>query len=88
VRRRPGAFRTALTIAIPPSVGPLPHLARFQISLSRRFSYRGKRRSYLSASCPIPANFTAGFLSFARAAYDFAGGRHVDVETVRGCRAR
>ncbi len=88
VRRRAGAFHTALVIAIPRSVGPLPHLARFQITLSRRFTYRGRRRSYLSASCPVPPRFTAGFLSFARATYSFADGRRLRAETVRSCRAR
>lgn len=86
--RRGGDFRTALVIAIPSAVGSLPHLASFQITLSRRFSYRGKRRSYLSASCPIPPSFTAGFLSLARATYTLADGRRLRAETVRSCRAR
>jgi hypothetical protein len=88
VRRRSGGFRTALVITIPHSVGSLPHLARFQITLSRRFSYRGRRRSYLSASCPLPPALTAGFFSFARATYSFADGRRVSVDTVRSCRGR
>jgi hypothetical protein len=88
VHRRSGAFHTALVLAIPRAVGPLPHLRRFQLTLSRRFTYRGKPRSYLSASCPAPAGFTAGFLSVARATYTFADGRHLQVETVRSCRAR
>lgn len=88
VHRGRGAFRTELVAAVSRSAGPWPHLGRFQITLSRRFSYRGRSRSYLSASCPVPAHFTAGFLAFARAFYTFADGRTVGTEAVRSCRAR
>lgn len=77
-----------LLARMPSSVGAMSHLARFQMTFSRRFTYRGRRHSYLSASCPAPPGFTAGFLSIARATYSFADGRHPRVETVRSCRAR
>ena len=48
----------------------------------------GHRVSYLSASCPVPKGFTAGFLSFARATYTFEGGKQLRTESVRSCRAR
>ena len=88
VRRNKGSFRTVLVTTIRRSVGPWPHVANFQIDVSRNFSHKGRRRSYLSASCPVPPHFTAGFLSFARAIYTFAGGRQLTTETVRSCRAR
>ncbi|HEX4668809.1 MAG TPA: hypothetical protein VH275_02385 [Solirubrobacterales bacterium] len=81
------AFPTILVASVPRSVGPLPRLAVFQLSLFRRFSYRGQRRSYISATCPVPPSFTAGFLSFARATYSFGGNRQVRIESVRSCRA-
>ena len=58
-----------------------------RISVSRSFKEDGERRSYLSASCPVPKNFTAGFLSFARATYTFEGGHQITTESVRSCRA-
>jgi hypothetical protein len=87
--RAPGAapFRTALVASLPEWVGPYPHLASFDMTLSRRFFYRGKLRSYASASCPVPKPFTAGFLSFARATYSFDDERELSVESVRSCRA-
>ena len=57
-----------------PTLGPWPHFAHFELTLSRRFRYRGRQRSYLSASCPIPKQFTAGFFSFAKASFTLAGG--------------
>ncbi len=87
---RPGgaAFPTRLVATVPRSVGPLPHLAAFDLTLRRSFFFAGKRRSYISASCPVPKPFTAGFLTFARATYSFADDRRLSIESVRSCRAR
>jgi len=81
------AFGTVLIATVPRSVGPLPRLAVFRLRLFRRFSYRGRQHSYISATCPVPPSFTAGFLSFARATYSFEGDRQVQIESVRSCRA-
>lgn len=88
VRHQDGAFRTVLTAALPRAVGTYPHLARFQLNLSRKYTYRGQRRSFLSASCPVPPSLTAGFLTFARATYSFDDERSLSVDSVRSCRAR
>lgn len=83
-----GRFGTALVGRIAPALGPWPRLRRFEVTLFRRYDYRGSRRSYLSASCPIPRSLTAGFFSFARASYRFAGGDHIATGIARSCRAR
>lgn len=88
VHHKPGAFRTVLVTTIRRSVGPWPHVADFDLRVSRSFTYRGRRHSYLKASCPVPQDFTAGFLSFARATYTFEGGSQITTESVRSCRAR
>lgn len=88
LRHRSGAFGTALVGTVPAGLGPAPHLARFLLTLGRRFSYRGRPRSYLEADCPLPPRFTAGFFPFARATYDFAGGATLSDTIVRGCRVR
>jgi hypothetical protein len=88
IRPGSGRFGTALVANLPAALGPWPHFARFEISLSRRYAYRGRSRSYLSASCPIPPRLTAGFFSFARATYTLAGGHRVSISIPRSCRAR
>lgn len=88
VRRESGRFGMALAGRIAPALGPWPRFERFQITLFRRYAYRGVRRSYLSASCPIPQGLTAGFFSFARASYGLAGGGRIATATARSCRAR
>jgi hypothetical protein len=87
---RPGAgrFGTALVGRVSSALGPWPRLRRFEITLFRRYDYAGSRRSFLSASCPLPPSLTAGFFSFARASYGFAGGARIATGIARGCRAR
>lgn len=86
VRRGSGRFGTDLVADLPAALGPWPHFAHFEITISRRFRYRGRPRSYLSASCPTPRNLTAGFFSFA-STYTLAGGREVAIRIPRTCRA-
>jgi hypothetical protein len=88
VHRGDGAYPIVLVASVPDSVGPLPRLAAFHLNLFRRFSFLGRRHSYISASCPVPPRFTAGFLAFARATYSFGGDREVKIDSVRSCRAR
>jgi hypothetical protein len=88
VRHHPGRFHTVLISVVPQSVGPWPHFARFHIVVSRRYFYRGRRHSYLTASCPLPPHFVAGFLSLARVTFSVSKGPKLTAETVRSCRAR
>jgi hypothetical protein len=81
-----GRFGRTLSARLPSALGPWPRLATFDMTLSRHFEYRGQRRSYLSASCPIPKALTAGFFSLARAGFTIAGGGHIGTAITRGCR--
>ena len=84
-----GSGRFARTLSADlPVLGEWARVAEFKMALSRRYAYRGRRRSYLSASCPIPKRLTAGFFSFARVAYSLADGCQVTAAIARSCRAR
>lgn len=88
IRHQDGRFGLALVADLPATLGPWPHFAHFEMTLFRRYIYRGQERSYLSASCPIPPRFTAGFFSFAKASFTLVGGRQVGTGIARGCRGR
>jgi hypothetical protein len=88
VRRGSGRFGTALVAEISPALGPWPRFAHFDVTLSRRYTYRGRARSYVSASCPVPPRFTAGFFSFAQARFTLSDGREIGTGIARSCRAR
>lgn len=87
LRRGSGRFGMTLAAKLP-VFGKWARVAQFEMTLSRRYAYRGRRRSYLNASCPIPRRFTAGFFSLARVAYRLVGGRQVSTAIARSCRAR
>ncbi len=70
------------------ALGPWPRFAHFEVSLSRRWIDDGVRRSYLSASCPIPRALTAGFFSLAATKLTMDDGRTIATGITRGCRAR
>jgi hypothetical protein len=88
LRPREGTFGLALVADLPPTLGPWPRFAHFEMTLARRYTYRGRERSFISASCPIPPRFTAGFFSFAKAGFTLVDGRQVSTGIARGCRAR
>lgn len=88
IELRPGKFGTVLVAQLPRNLGPWPRFADFEIKLFRRFAFRGKSHSYISASCPIPKISTAGFASFAMATFTLADGRRVSTGITRSCRAR
>lgn len=88
IHSRSGTFATSLVAVVPRSLGPWPHLSAFDITLARRFVYRGARHSYLRASCPVPPRFTGGLLPFASASYLFAAGPTITATVVRACHVR
>jgi hypothetical protein len=87
VRPGSGRFGTALVGRVSSALGPWPRLRGFEITLFRRYDYRGTKRSYLSASCPLPPGLP-GFFSFARTSYGLAGGAGIATGIARSCRAR
>jgi hypothetical protein len=87
IRHRSGRLGLVLVAHLGRSLGPVSHLSRFEVLLSRRFTYRGRERSYLRASCPLPPRWTVGPFSFARATFRFAGGRSISQDIDRSCRA-
>lgn len=87
-RRGKGRFGTVLVARPSEALGPWPRFARFQLTLSRRYAYGGRRRSFLSASCPIPPRFTAGFFSFAKVSFTLVGGKEISTSIARSCRGR
>ena len=83
-----GRFGTFLEADLPRDLGPAPRFSSFDLTLSRRFSSHGERRSFIGASCPLPPSLTVGFFSFARVRFTLADGGHVGTAIARSCRAR
>jgi len=85
---RAGAYGVLLRAPVSRALGRWPRLRSFRITLGRRYRAGGKRRSYLSARCPLPPRFSIGFFPLARATYHFAPAPTLATTILRGCRVR
>jgi len=59
-----GRFGLHLEAAIPRVAGGAGSATRFELKIGRRFTYKGKKRSFLSASCPTGNWMTKGRVQF------------------------
>lgn len=63
---------------IPVIAGGSGSVTKFKITINRTFTYRGKKQSYLSASCPTGTYFTEGKVQFS-------GGTSLQITHVLPC---
>jgi hypothetical protein len=83
-----GTYGTILKAKLPQATGNSGYITGLAMNLGRNFSYKGKRRSYLSASCPAPKGFSKAVFPLAHAGFAFKGGRKLGSTLVRTCGVR
>lgn len=83
-----GEFGTVLDASVPKSLNRNGYLKSIYLQIQRKFVYRGKRHSYLSANCGAPAGFSAASFPFAHASMTFEDGRTLGSTMTRTCRVR
>ena len=88
VHRSSGTFGTVLVASFPEVTGEWGYVTGLTMSLHRRFSFRGRTRGYLSASCPAPAGFTKAPFPLARTSFEFEGGLEIPTTLNRTCTVR
>ena len=88
VKSSAGTFGTVLETSLPSVTGEWGYVTGISMTLDRRFSYRGKRRSFLSAGCPAPSGFDLASFPLIRTSFGFEGGVNVTSTVNRVCRAR
>jgi hypothetical protein len=81
-------FGTALVANLAKALGDRRSLTGIDLTLSRRYSFAGKRRSYLSAGCPAPKGLTKVLFPLVRTTFAFAGGKTVSSTLTSTCQAR
>ncbi len=86
VERRHGTFGTVLSTTLAPAVREWAYLTSFQMTLGRRYVYRGQEHSFVSAACPAPAGFDSAPYPFAEASYRLADGRTFEMSQATRCR--
>lgn len=86
IHRTGGTYGTVITGSLPDAENHYGYVERISLRLHRRYTYRGERRSYLSATCAAPSGFTAAAFPFARASMTFANDRTLSSTLNRSCR--
>jgi hypothetical protein len=81
-----GAFGIVLTASLPRVTGDWGFVTGISMTLERRFTYRGRARSYMSAGCPAPAGFRQAIFPLARTSFSFEGGLTLTSTLTRSCR--
>ena len=60
-----GHFGIHTVSRIPAIAGGFGSVTKFKLTINRRFTYKGKKESYLTASCPTGHYYTEGKVQFA-----------------------
>jgi hypothetical protein len=60
-----GRFGTNAVAQIPRIAGGAGSVTKFKLTIDRKFTYKGKKESYLTASCPTGHYYTEGEVGFA-----------------------
>jgi hypothetical protein len=87
-RQGRGQFGTILTAQIPTLAGGVGSVTEIDLTIGRTYTYRGQRRSFISASCPAPAGFPGAVFTLARGSFYFVDGKKIDATLTRDCRVR
>jgi hypothetical protein len=80
-----GTFGTVMKAQLPKVTGGSGYITGLTMNLGRSFTYRGARRSYLSASCPAPKGFHKAAFPLAHAEFSFGGGKRLASTLVSSC---
>jgi hypothetical protein len=87
-RLRTGTFGIALNAPLPKAMDAWGRLTGLDMTLSRRYRYRGARRSFISSGCPAPRGFGAVSFPLARTSFAFSDGRTLTSPISGVCGAR
>lgn len=86
--RREGEFGTVLRAKIPRLAGDLGSVTKVDLTIGRRYSFAGKRRSYISAACATPPGLNTALFPFARGTFRFEAHPEIRETLLRSCRVR
>ena len=83
-----GTYGTLLNAPLPKAMEAWGRLTGLEMTLSRRYSYKGRRHSYISSGCPTPKGIGAVIFPLARTSFDFAGGKKLSATLTSTCKVR
>ena len=83
-----GTFGTILTASLPARLNHYGYLKKITLNLRRKFVYRGRVHSYLTAACAAPPGIDIAAFPFVRVSMTFSEGRKLASTLTRTCRVR
>jgi hypothetical protein len=86
--RSKGKFGTVFTAKIPRIAADLGYVTDIALDFGRRYHYRGRERSFISARCAAPNGYPGALFTFARGIFTFADGKQVTSTLARDCLVR
>jgi hypothetical protein len=86
VKKHQGTYGNTIQTTLPPYAENWAYMTSFEMNLGRTYTYKGKKRSYVSAACAAPPGFPGALFPFGRASYAFAGGEVLTTKITRSCK--
>ena len=83
-----GKFGTELSTDVPKLAADLGYVTDVSLVFERRYRYRGRSYSFLSARCAAPSGFPGAIFSFTRGTFSFSGGKRIVTSLTRTCTVR
>ena len=74
---RKGTYGIILNAPLPAAMKAWGRLTGLEMTLNRRYNYKGKSHSYISSGCPAPKGFPGAVFPLARASFAFVGGQRL-----------
>lgn len=87
-RQQKGRFGTIFSTHIPELASDRGYVTDIELEIGRRYSYRGQKRSFISASCAAPAGFSEVPYELAKATFSFSGDQRLVTRLPAACRVR
>jgi len=85
-RESDGQFGSTLTVRMPDVGNDWGYVTGFDLTLQRRYVFRGRERSFLSASCPAPSGVREAAFRAARGTFFLSEGDPVTRVVTSRCR--
>jgi hypothetical protein len=87
-KEKKGTYATTLSATLPANLRAWGNLTEVKMRLARNYSYKGEKRSFLSAGCPAPKGFGAAPFPLARTSFSFNGAPAVSQVLSETCKVR
>ena len=87
-RLKGGTYGIALNAPLPKAMDAWGRLTGLEMTLSRRYHYKGRSHSFISSGCPAPRGFPGAVFPLARTSFAFAGGKKLSSVFTSECKVR